>query len=748
MPEFPDFETQPDFARPSLPASSPGAGGIVPEAIQQGAQEVGQTADEFAQNALNLQRETKNAAHFSSGLDKLQSDAAAWSRLPDHVAAHDGFIGDAKSIGAQEVEGETDPVVIARTQANLADAAARMAGTVQTAAFGEERNQQLASLQASSLDLGQQLVAAGQDAGLRAGITAQFQRSVSAAQDAHLIEPTEAETLTRQFTSRGVEVQVEQLRNQALATRDPAAMLSLAQKIDDGSSFPGLLPQDRERLGMRAISYANMLQGERARQEAKAERAQLAWLAVAQGQAHGAYQDDLASIAATGLPVSHDTGFAIRQAYPADKFPGVADEMVGNLQQAQQRYVLGQKLALASPDEEGQLVAQAAPAGKGFAQQEKTQQDLVAAIQAKHTALAQDPAGYVLQANPELGQAFQKAAQDPTQFPGAVAQLDAAYDRLGMAQGQRRVLPVAQANTLVSSIVAAPADQRAQTLESLAQQAGPAWPRVMGDLVKAKLPPEYNVLAALPDAASRTLFADAIGNGKEKIRAALPQADAKVVDAAIAEHPGLAQLRQSFATASGGGDVAQTVTEAAKLLGYRMALTGDPDTAASRAAAALTTDKYDFWSQGGTVARLPKGLSGPIESAAQATLDGLKPAQLAPIDTGTGVTLTDDQRRAVALDSVTRGSWVTNEGETGLVRLGADGRPIQLANGVRLEVPFPAPAPATGTAAGATLPPPTTGVPSKPVAAMQRDLEHAAGAVARTPVHPRRAPPLLPGANP
>jgi len=53
MPELPDFIAEPSFANPG---TTPGMGQILPEAIQRTAAEVGQTADQFAQNALNLQR--------------------------------------------------------------------------------------------------------------------------------------------------------------------------------------------------------------------------------------------------------------------------------------------------------------------------------------------------------------------------------------------------------------------------------------------------------------------------------------------------------------------------------------------------------------------------------------------------------------------------------------------------------------------------------------------------------------------
>jgi hypothetical protein len=252
----------------------------------------------------------------------------------------------------------------------------------------------------------------------------------------------------------------------------------------------------------------------------------------------------------------------------------------------------------------------------------------------------------------------------------------------------RPFLPADQAERMVKQIVSAPADQRTEIMDKLASQTGDMWPRVMGDLVKAKLPPEYEVLAAVPNPTSRIALANAIGDGKKTVRDSLAQGDAKSIDEEIEGDSKMAELRQSFGDVSAGAEKFDHIQNAVKLMAYQFASSGNPQRAADRAISALTDERYDFWQQGNSTARVPQGSLPEIKSAASSTLGNLKAADLAVPANPSGTQLTDEQLQNVSLSAVKRGRWVTNENESGLVRLDVNGLPVMLANGQRLELMF------------------------------------------------------------
>ena len=81
-------------------------------------------------------------------------------------------------------------------------------------------------------------------------------------------------------------------------------------------------------------------------------------------------------------------------------------------------------------------------------------------------------------------------------------------------------------------------------------------------------------------------------------------------------------------------------------------------------------------------------MAAPVETAADDLLGSLTADHLAAPANPSGVNLTPEQLKAIALQNAQRGYWVTGEQDDRLVRMGANGVPVMLASGKRLELPF------------------------------------------------------------
>jgi hypothetical protein len=369
--------------------------------------------------------------------------------------------------------------------------------------------------------------------------------------------------------------------------------------------------------------------------------------------------------------------------------PDEAQRMIAKLHTAAATYHAVQRTALTSPAEDNAALTAMAPSGAGFADQAHAQGVLQRVVSQKWAAITRDPAGYVFANSPGLNKLAASAGNDTAKMAGVAEALDHAYDQLGLPTYQRPLLPAATAGDLVSQILSAPPEARGQKITDTLKTYGDLAPRVMGDLVAQKLPPAYELVAALPNSADRTLMASAIGKAKE-IRDGLPSGAAKQIDDALSDDANLHDLARSLSYAPGGAQKAGDIVEALKPMAYSLVQQGlSPTAAAARASAAITSSKYDFWEQsGGNVARVPRGSLAATETAADHLLSSLAADGVRTPANPSGVNLTDDQLRAVALNSARRGYWVTNESDSSLVRMGDNGVPVMLASGKRLELPF------------------------------------------------------------
>jgi hypothetical protein len=326
-------------------------------------------------------------------------------------------------------------------------------------------------------------------------------------------------------------------------------------------------------------------------------------------------------------------------------------------------------------------------------------------ISARSAELRTDPAAYVSSA-PTVAPKI--AALDPkntASFEDYAGSTLAAQEHLGVPEPARHVLTAMQANATVQKLTTtSPAETDVgQLLDQTAKQYGTAWPKVFGDLVTlAKLPPEYQMLAAIPDPSvrgdfQRVLSTAAEKGGVEHLKEAAGQQASRDIDQALDGDVTLAAFRRTAAVPglTSNTDLIAMVRNSVRDLALLYATHGQDGAEAVRNAADGILGRYDF---DGT-ARLPKGMADAAHAATADLLANLKPSDLMPLAADTQATaagpgLTEAQRQDVTLRAARRGTWVANEDESGLVLVTQDaaGRMVVMrrANGARVELPFAA----------------------------------------------------------
>ncbi len=322
---------------------------------------------------------------------------------------------------------------------------------------------------------------------------------------------------------------------------------------------------------------------------------------------------------------------------------------------------------------------------------EKAQQ----ALQQRNEALARDPALYVA-SEPNVKAAHDAIdASDPSTFEAYARASVAAQKSLGVADSDTRLLASSQSALIVKNLMNAdPAktDAGAQ-LDGLAKQYGAAWPKVFGDLVRAKLPSTFQVLATMdgPDQAAARTELQTAQQQAEKVGGVAKYAETLPPSAKTAIDNGLDAALQDFQTTTrqntGGQEVYSSVRQATQLLAYSyVARQGlDPTTAVAKAANSIVGDRYDM---DGTM-RVPKGTMGQVQAATSNVVAALKPTDLAPF--GGDPAISQDQRQSIELDAARRGTWVPNNDDSGLILMGLRKNGygvVRMQNGSPVEVKF------------------------------------------------------------
>lgn len=396
-----------------------------------------------------------------------------------------------------------------------------------------------------------------------------------------------------------------------------------------------------------------------------------------------------------------------RRLFPTD----TANEMIGNLRDAQ---TVGQQIvslrAMPLQDIVTQQVAHrevlARSTGEGYAKQRRLSDAFDKAATAHLKALGDDPASYVGMNSPTVA-ATLAAVNDPDQPQETAPQRFADYARTSLAEQERLGVP-AQGRAILSKGVAAkvvekisaldPAKQNpGVALSGLAQSYGTYWPQVFGELVKAKLPGTYQVLATMDRPGqiaaagdlSRAISLIAEKGGMSALKKSVQDATQKEIDQEL--DASLADFRESTGPQSGGPKLYATVRDAAQALSYYNAFRGQNATEATRNAVdGIINEKYDFGTIGAGQVRVPKATLGVVDQAARFVQSGINVDQLGDIP-GNPL-LTPAERKEVWLGAIRSGGWANNEDDSGLVLMGKfrNGTvgAVRRADGSRFEVKF------------------------------------------------------------
>jgi hypothetical protein len=269
------------------------------------------------------------------------------------------------------------------------------------------------------------------------------------------------------------------------------------------------------------------------------------------------------SIRETGSPTGLLSKSDIVAAY-GDK----SDRILRTLDDEKAFYQAKSSIALNTPAEDAALIESLKPNGQDFKLEAERRDHAVQAVVQKYDALNKDPVSYAMSASQDLRNAYKAAENDPAALRKAVALSDALQERLGVPEQNRRTLSDEQAKNMVSSITKVAPETAADAMQHLATQYGDQlWPRVYGDLVKAKLPPEYTVLATTDNPIARKALAEALKSeaaDKGALRRGLAPDDAKAIDEGVTD--AMKEFRASLAYAPNGSVLADRYARSAELL--------------------------------------------------------------------------------------------------------------------------------------------------------------------------------------
>lgn len=674
MPDIPLFEnTVSAEVGGGPPRADPGVFRQIGEATYQGFGQLSDVAQAFTDRYVEARRQA-NAADITAGASAKLGDAQfRWSKVADQVAAANGFRAEAEKIRNDALAQSNDPLVQSAVTRSVDQETIMRGLDTRQAAFGLESSARRGALD-TRLTQYAQSAASQQNPLLRAHTLDQAQGDIDSTVAAGWLRPEEGDERKIAFASRLQQISAEQDRNAALASHDPNVALAWAQKINDPASYPGLNPQVREQLGYRAELMADRI-------KAKAETATRAAV-------HASWQDNLASLATTGAPVTPLSDAQIRAAFPED-----ADRRIQALDLARDTWHATQAVAMASPKEDTALVQKFAPAGAGFAEQQRAQNAIITAVNAKYDALygpKADPAGYVLGANPDTRALYDAAQQDPSKTGAAVASLDATYDRLGVPEELRTVLPKDAAGAVAQSIESDPTNAPAK-MKALEQQFGAAWPRAWRDIVSVgKLDPSYQAVPSLDNERDGALLARWLaevpkGKTGADLIGAKPENDIKT---AVRSDPTVQSFLSSLSRSGAGLGQVDGVLRAIDDLAFAKSYYDRDPHAAANAIDSFTA-KYEFMPDGG--ARVPRERYDAVSANAAATLRGLALDQIAvpPLFGQHGMPSGDDYLRVLR----TAPTWITSPNVDALWLMDNGGRVVRGRDGKPIAVPFAAPPP-------------------------------------------------------
>lgn len=437
---------------------------------------------------------------------------------------------------------------------------------------------------------------------------------------------------------------------ETLVDRSPHETLKALRSAPGKSgstAIEGLSPEARER----ALRGA---EAEMRRREAEGRaRAAEARQTLAEAEA------DAFAYAASGMPGQLPSRSAYLAAYGADE----GAKRYGQKSQLMGVYDVVSAAVLMPPDEAAATLAAYKPTAQaGAADQAQVLSAAVGLYSQQRKAFEADPAGALVNRDPELRRLFDAATQ-PGASPAAVNAYSLRVRSAQSAAGIEApvILPAGVADQVASQLQFDPAkpERRTQNLQALRAHWGRAFPAVIAQTAP-KLDGTARVLIGMRPEQGARLDA-ALAAGKE-LSTAVAETDRRDVREALRGE--LADFAETLAASVNFESVYGMHFEAAQALALSLVARGEsPSKAAEQAAAAVVNDQYQYE---GT-ARIPAG------QPASAIMAGADIAQKAAATTEQlaiqSSTWSDAEQAQADLKAaiVKGGYWITNEDGTGLV---------------------------------------------------------------------------------
>ena len=288
MPIVPTFENDVRAVpAPGAPMADPSAFGKVGGAIAQGGAQVEGVEREWNERYSEARRQADASNAVAAASKQLGDLQFKWSKVPDRAAATAGFNTDADALEKTTYAAIDNPLVRAHVQDRVSQERIIRGLDTQNASFALESSKRRGDVDTNLMQFAQSAAAAGVgpvgDA-LRAKLTDDGLANIHGAVAAGWLAPEEGAQHELAFRSQLQEVQVRQLKNQALESQNPNAMQALALKLSDPTSFPSLNPDRREVLAQGVESMQYRLEIRRASQQAHADA--MADRSFHQAQAH------------------------------------------------------------------------------------------------------------------------------------------------------------------------------------------------------------------------------------------------------------------------------------------------------------------------------------------------------------------------------------------------------------------------------------------------------------------------------
>ncbi len=653
-------------AGPQRPIQSVRNPGETQRAVQQGALQSAQSAQEFGQFAdRELARIDKldYATAQSRFLKEKAKADAEFAQDQDYATAKDRYekrLNDVRGKFSSEIgNNQTRALFEQYTNTDIAQGSARISGI----AVERERDAGRAHIN-DLLDQNRETALMASNPETAQAVLSATRQAIDGAVAKGYLSEQEAQRQNRTFAESYAIGKVELMTpaQQLGALRSGMKQGPEGASFGQSNSFVDFIPSDKR-----------MMLIQRAESEVKRmgamERAELGSMA----------RDHFASLASTGQGLS-DFMDRAKNAFDPQQYA----ELKRQDDVSRETFNFTDSVKFANPQEMQARLDRMAPApgSMGFADQQQAYEGAARMVDLIKKKRFDDPAGYVLQI-PEISASWQAAnsGEGGQTLKDYSSKTLAAQDAMGIPEYNRRVLPVNVSKALIADLSAPDkAEQAADTLMTLQQQYGPYWGSAYRDLVKDGLPPDYAVLGAMDsdtDIVARKDMAAALKVGPKNLGAIIPDADKKAIGTSV--ESGLAAWSRAELGRGATDSNVQAMRGAGETLAMYYASRGQSADQASASAVNALVGRFDILdipstknATAGFNMYVPKGEADNIEMKGRRVMARISPEMLAPIGANEFID------PAKHLESVRNGTWVLDQDGIKATLLDEVGQPVYI----------------------------------------------------------------------